>query len=109
MVPKKLSYFFNLTVVFLIILLLFPLQAFANSFPPGPPGESFAHLNVEGFSSAADITFTLSLSSLISEILYGCEFQIFKYNGTLEELLNEQHQIDFLIYADNTYPSDGDI
>jgi len=94
-------------VVCLITLLLFPLQAFANSFPPGDPGVSFAHLNVTGFSSEADTTFTLSFSVLKSEKTYGCEFQLYRYDGTWEELLNEHHQSHFFIYTKVVYPIDG--
>jgi len=96
-------------MVFLVILLLFPLQAFANGSPPGDPGESFVVLNVEGLSSESDTTFTLSLSNLTSGMWYGGEFQISNYDGTFEELLNENHQGHFITYFEIIYPINGNI
>lgn len=88
------------TLTCLLALFLFPIQAFAAGFPSGLPGEGFARLDVEGFCSASDTIFTLSFSGLEPDLFYGSEFQIFSYAGTLEELLAEPNQGDFIIYSD---------
>jgi hypothetical protein len=93
---KRLTLLSILTIIFISVFFLFPVQIFAQ--PPGPPtgdpGEGFVHLSVHAGEPGEDTKFTLKFdeplisTAIIDNIELEWFFAIFDYSGSTEDFID---------------------